>query len=196
MLNKEPVIPDAEGVYRVLELAKGTMWHTLFTFIAYTGCRKSEALGLRWQDVDLDKGKVSIVQTSHRVLGKGIITQPPKSAKGRRAIALDPETVAVLRAHRTKQLEERLRLGEIYEDNGLVLPGTFGVPLNPEAASRAFRRLADKAGLQGVRLHDLRHFHATALLKAGVHPKVVQERLGHATISVTLDTYSHVLPGL
>ncbi|MBI2955228.1 MAG: site-specific integrase [Chloroflexi bacterium] len=187
---------SANTIWNRVELAHETPYYALFCFTTYTGCRRSEVLGLRWQDVDLDKGTVSILQTSHRVIGKGIITQPPKSAKGRRAIALDPETVTILRAHRANQLEHRLRPGEAYKDNGLVFPGPFGELLEPAAISRPFRKLADNVGLKGVRFHDLRHFHATALLQAGTHPKVVQERLGHSTISVTLDTYSHVLPGL
>ena len=193
---KEALIPNADGVTSILELAKETPYHALLHFLAFTGCRRGEAVGLRWQDVDLDNSTASIVQTLHRVLGRGLVIQPPKSAKGRRAIALDAETLAVLRAHRTQQLEHRLRMGEAYQDQGLVFADPLGRPLDPNEATRTFRTLARRTGLEGVRLHDLRHFHASALLQAGTHPKIVQERLGHATISVTLDTYSHVLPGL
>lgn len=196
VVKKEPITPSAGAVQELLDLARQTPWYALFCFAAYTGCRRSEILGVRWEDIDFDRGTVSIVQTTHRVTGKGIIIQPPKSAKGRRSIALDAATVAVLRAHRTKQLAHRLQLGDAYEDNGLVFAGPFGKPQEPACVTRPFRRMADQVGLQGVRLHDLRHFHATTLLKTGTHPKVVQERLGHATISTTLDTYSHVVPGL
>ena len=122
--------------------------------------------------------------------------QPPKSRKGRRAISLDAETVELLREHQGQQILYKVDLGEAYRDNGLVFPGPLGEPLDPSVLTRNFEKLARKAGLSGIRLHDLRHFHATLLLQAGTHPKVVQERLGHASISVTLDTYSHVLPGL
>lgn len=151
---------------------------------------------LRLTITDLERGTASIVQTLHRVRGQGMMFLPPKSAKGRRAIALDEDTVKLLKCHRAAQAESRLRLGEVYEDNGLVFAGPLGKPLDPSVLTRTWERLARKAGLGPVRLHDLRHFHATMLLRQGVHPKVVQERLGHATISVTLDTYSHVVPGM
>ena len=109
---------------------------------------------------------------------------------------LDDATVEVLRTHRVQQLESRLQLGSLWTDYGLVFPGIRGLPLDPPAFSRSWKTLVAKAGFQNVRLHDLRHFHATLLLKEGTHPKVVQERLGHANISVTLDTYSHVVPSM
>lgn len=193
---REATIPDRAGVAKLLDAAQETPHCALFRFLAYTGCRRGEALGLRWRDVDLDRSTVSIVQTAQRLAGRGTIMQPPKSAKGRRAIVLDPETVAVLRTHRAKQAEHRLRLGEAFEDWDLVFAGPLGGPIDQSVVSRTFDRLKKEVGLTAVRLHDLRHFHATLLLKEGIHPKVVQERLGHATISITLDTYSHVLPGL
>ena len=153
-------------------------------------------VGLRWQDVDLERGKAAIVQTIQRIGRQGLLVAPPKSQKGRRSIALDAFTVSVLKVHRVRQAEHRLNMGPAYEDRGLVFAGPLGQPMDPDALSHTWTRITRSIGLRGVRLHDLRHHHATLLLQEGVHPRVVQERLGHASIALTLDTYSHVLPGL
>jgi len=116
----------------------------------------------------------------------------PKTAKGRRSVALDDTTVAALKAHRSRQLEERLSLGASYADQDLVVCLADGTPLHPKTLSYYFTRHARRLGLPAIRLHDLRHTHATLALRAGVHPRVVQERLGHANVGITLDTYSHV----
>ena len=116
----------------------------------------------------------------------------PKTKKGRRTVALDPASVAALRQHRTRQLEERMALGANYTDEDLVVCKLDGTPLHPKNLSYKFGRAAKAAGLPPIRLHDLRHSHATLALRAGIHPRVVQERLGHANVSITLDTYSHV----
>ena len=192
----EVVVPESEEVLRILELSKETPYHAAFHFIAYTGCRRGECLGLRWQDIDFDRGIASIVQTIQRVQGRGLIIDSPKSKKGRRAIAIDAETVSVLKAHRVRQLEHRLQLGDEWENHDFVFPGVTGRPLDPSVLTHRFGRLAERAQTPGVNLKALRHFHATLLLRQGVHPKIVQERLGHATISITLDTYSHVIPSL
>ena len=128
--------------------------------------------------------------------GRGLIFDTPKSASSRRAIALDSEAIDVLREHRLEQLQQRLLLGNKWDDFDLVFPGPFGRPLDPSVLTHTFERLAVRAGVKGVRLHDLRHAHASVLLQMQVHPKVVQERLGHATISITLDTYSHLIPSM
>jgi integrase len=120
----------------------------------------------------------------------------PKTAKGRRSLALDPATVAALRQHRARQAEERLAVGPRWRDSGLVFTWPDGRPLHPERFSKWFEQLARAAGLPRIRLHDVRHSYATAALAAGIPAKVVSERLGHATIAITMDTYSHVLPGL
>ena len=116
------------------------------------------------------------------------------SAKSKRAIALDQPTVDLLREHGGEQVLWKLELGKVYDDQGLVFPRPFGKPLDPATLTSNFEKLAKNAGIEHVRLHDLRHFHATTLLRAGTHLKVVQERLGHASISNTADTYSHVAP--
>lgn len=169
--------------------------------LAATGMRRGEALALRWRDVDMAAATVAIrrsaVLVKHHGEGETIEIGPPKSGKAR-VVDVDPRTVAVLRAHRAKLAELDLRLAR---DDALALPGNDGGVRHPERFSRTFlarvRRAQGTLGADAVpsiRLHDVRHTHATALLLAGVHPKVVQERLGHANISITLDTYSHVVP--
>jgi integrase len=121
----------------------------------------------------------------------------PKTAKSRRRIQLPAGSVSALRAHRKRQLEERMRLSSLWRDHGLVFPSTIGTPLHHRNLSRAFKEMLMRAGLpETVRLYDLRHTCATLLLSRNVHPKYVQELLGHASITLTLDTYSHVLPGM
>jgi integrase len=164
-----------------------------YRLAAMTGVRRGELLGLRWRDVDLDAGRVSIVQT---LVGKRQLSKP-KTDKGQRNIALDTGTVAALREHRKRQLEERLAWGPAYQDqHDLVFCREDGSPLWPQSLSRAFERHAKQARLPAIRFHDLRHGHATLALLAGVHPKVVSERLGHASVGITLDTYSHAIPAM
>jgi integrase len=166
-------------------------WLLLIT----TGMRRGEALGLRWEDVDLERARLSIVRQLTTV-NYTVTVSEPKTAKGRRAIALDATTVKALRTHRARQNEERLKNAVVWQDSGLVFTQEDGSPLHPQRFSAWFvqRRLA--AGLPPIRLHDVRHSYATAALSAGVAAKVVSERLGHANTTITLDTYSHVLPAL
>lgn len=165
--------------------------------LATTGMRRGEVLGLRWSDVDLDAGSLRITRTLittdvQRKGSPGFAWGTPKTKKGRRTVALDPASVTALRQHRTRQLEERMALGANYADEDLLVCKLDGTPLHPKNLSYKFGRAAQAAGLPQIRLHDLRHSHATLALRAGIHPRVVQERLGHANVSITLDTYSHV----
>ena len=166
-----------------------------FVLSATTGMRRGELLGLRWRDVDLDSGRVSIVRTITTVNGQPIETST-KTNKSRRRVALDGATVEVLRAHRERQAVERKAAGSAWQETGLVFTLEDGSAIHPDRFSRWFSRLVDVAGLPHIRLHDLRHTHATLALQAGVHPKVVSERLGHATVGITLDLYSHVSPAM
>lgn len=161
-----------------------------------TGMRRGELLGLRWADVDLEGGALHVQQTAQRILGQGIIFRQPKTRLSRRSIALSPDAVAVLRQHRRRQAEARLLAGSAYGDRDLVFATGLGTPVEPGNLRRAWVGIARAAGVPGLRIHDLRHAHATLMLSQGVHPKVVSERLGHASVNITLDTYSHVLPGL
>jgi len=171
---------------------RGCWW-----LLANTGMRRGEALGLRWSDVDLEAGTLRITRTLittdvQRKGSPGMAWGTPKTAKGRRTVALDPATVTALRTHRTRQREERLAMGPGYEDQDLVVCQIDGTPIHPKTISYQFGKAILAAKLPRIRLHDLRHTHATLALKAGVHPRIVQERLGHANVSITLDTYSHV----
>jgi integrase len=169
--------------------------YAAWLLLATTGMRRGEVAGLRWVDVDLDAGRVS-PRRPRVVVNHQVLVSEPKTAKGRRSIALDPATVAALRDHRRWQLEDRLAVGPRWEDSGLVFTWPDGRPLHPERFSKWFEQHARAAGLPKIRLHDVRHSYATAALAAGIPAKIVSERLGHANIAITMDTYSHVLPGL
>ncbi len=145
--------------------------------------------------MDLDQGVVSVQQVLEQTRG-GLGFKQPKTARSRRTVALPPLIVEELKRHRTEQAQHRLMIGPAFEDHGLVFPEPDGRPWAPNKLSSAFAALMRRAGIKGLRFHDLRHSHATQLLKQGIHPKVVSERLGHATVAITLDTYSHVLPGM
>jgi integrase len=162
---------------------------------ATTGLRRGEVLGLRWADVDLAAARLSVRQTLIHVGYKPQFSVP-KTAKGRRLVALDAATVATLKEHRRRQLEERLKWGPLYHDQDLVFAKEDGSVVHPDRFSDRFETLVARSGLPNIRLHDLRHTHATLALRAGIHPKVVSERLGHSTISITLDTYSHAIPAM
>jgi len=167
------------------------LWHT----IAMTGMRRGEAIGLRWSDVDLEAGRLSV----RRALipsGRDVIVSEPKTIKGRRVIAIDPGTVDVLKAQAARQLDEQKEWDEAWVETGLVFTLENGEALDPESVSRYWRQAVKMSMLPPIRLHDLRHTHATLALQAGIHPKVVSERLGHATVSITLDTYSHAIPAM
>jgi integrase len=139
-------------------------------------------------DLALQAGDVAVVGD--------VIVSEPKTARGRRSIALDPETVEVLKAQAASQLAEQQQWGEAWTDTGYIFTKEDGTPYHPEIVSRYFRQAVKEAKLPKIRPHDLRHTHATLALRAGIHPKVVSERLGHATVSITLDTYSHAIPAL
>ncbi len=149
--------------------------------------------------MDLDAGLVRVTATLQEVVEDGtrrLVFLEPKTSRSRRTVSLPGFALEALRAHRREQAERRLLLGAAWRDLDLVVERGDGSPWRPATLSRAWRRLADTAGLAGVRFHDLRHAHATLMLASGVHPKVVADRLGHATVSITLDTYSHVIPAL
>jgi integrase len=163
--------------------------------LATLGLRRGELLGLSWRDVDLTTGRIAIRNTLVMVDGKPAMAEP-KTTKGRRSLTLAPQVLEVVRAHRAHQAAERLSSGVDHTDSGLVITTEDGRPMHPETLAGLFVRQARRVGLPPIRLHDLRHSVASILLAQGVHPKVVSEQLGHATIALTLDTYSHVIPSL
>ena len=189
------VLTEAD-MFKVLEQAKSTPYYALYFLALFTGMRRSEILGLRWGDVDFIFAQISVVRSLHHLRNGQFIFRQPKTAKSRRLIALSPAAVLALTEHRRKQEIICKHIGRKLADDDLVFSQDEGGPLLPDSVTRAWVRMMDKLGLKGVRLHDLRHSHASQLLKQGIHPKIVQERLGHSSIAVTLDTYSHVAPGL
>lgn len=181
---------DAEQAQRLLAEADGDRLAALYWVAITTGLRLGELFGLQWQDVDLKAGTLSVRRSQSDVKGR-LALEEPKTAKGRRQVTLPPETVEALVEHRKRMLVE----GHAGADR--VFSNVEGGPLRrPDFQRRSFKPMLKRAGLPNIRFHDLRHTSATLLLSQGVHPKVVQERLGHSQISVTLDVYSHVLPGM
>jgi integrase len=189
----QPFTP--EEARRLLSAVQDHRLGALFSVAIAVGLRQGEALGLRWQDVDLDSGTISVRFALQR-MGKEFTLVEPKTRKSRRTIALPGTAVASLRAHRTRQLEERLAAGSLWEESDLVFTTPTGRPLQGQNATRSFQQLLVKMGLRRQRFHDLRHACASLLLAQGVHPRVVMETLGHSQIGLTMNTYSHVIPAL
>ncbi len=186
---------DESELHQFLEAARGTQYYALFYTALFTGMRRSELLALRWQDIDFIYGQIYVNRSLHQFKDGSFIFTQPETAKSRRTIALPPSAFVVLNEHRKAKEAECLLLGTSLTDSDLVF-SALGKPLRPNTVSRAWANLAARAGVRVIRLHDARHTHASLMLKQGIHPKVVQERLGHASIQITLDTYSHVAPGL
>jgi integrase len=186
---------DEASTAGLLEAAKGTVLHLPILLAVTTGMRRGEILGVRWQDVDLDAATLSVRQSLEQTK-LGLKFKPPKTQKGRRVVALPKMTVEALRRHEVKQKEYKLHLGPDYNADNLVCPKTDGSRWPPDSFTSSFSDFIRKAKLPVVRFHDLRHTHATQLLREGIHPKVVSERLGHSTVGITLDVYSHVLPDM
>ena len=184
-----------EQLKAFLETVSNDRLYGLWHMIAMTGMRRGEALGLRWSDVDLENSRLS-VRRALIPTNREVVVSEPKTAKGRRVVALDPVTVEVLKGQAARQLDEQGECDETWVESGLVFTAANGAALDPESVSRYWRQAVKRVMLPPIRLHDLRHTHATLALQAGVHPKVVSERLGHATVSITLDTYSHAIPAM
>ena len=176
-----------------LEAAKKTPYYVLFYLALFTGMRRSELLALRWCDVDLLLCQVHITRSLHYLRTGDIVFRAPKTTRARRMVSLPPSSACLLQEYKDKR---EAQLGMTLKEHDLIFSDHEGKPLLPDTISHAWAKLVKRAGLEHIRLHDARHTHASLLLKQSVHPKVVQERLGHATISTTLDLYSHVSPGL
>ncbi len=179
---------------RFLTSIEGNRNETMFRVMAMTGVRRGEVVALRWSDVDLAAHRLTVNQAATVIDGAELVAAP-KTRRSRRAIDLDPDTVALLQRHRARQREQFLMFGVSATASDRVFTNEAGEPIRPNSIGQAFRRLVEAAGVPVIRLHDLRHTHATHLLMAGVNVKVVSERLGHSSVSFTLDTYGHVMPG-
>ena len=181
----------------LLEAARGERLEALYALAVTTGMRQGEILGLKWEDLDLEAGTLQVRRTLSTAMGGGVRFGPPKTARSRRNIRLPKLALSALRRHRKVQLEKQTKLSGLWEDHDLVFTTGVGTPMSrADLITRSFKPLLRRAGLPNIRFHDLRHTCATLLLLKGVHPKFVQELLGHSTISITLDTYSDVLPGM
>jgi integrase len=188
-----PLNPEQTRVF--LEAARGDRFEALYILAVHCGLREGELLGLKWDDLDFEAGKLSVRRTLSETR-TGHIFEAPKNGKGRN-IHLTQAAKDALRSHRKRQNAERLRVGSKWEDHGLVFPSRKGTTMNAKnLTARHFKPILKRSELPDIRLHDLRHTCATLLIPRGVHPKFVQELLGHATIAITLDTYSHVLPSM
>jgi integrase len=185
---------NPDELHRFLAFMADDALFPLVRLASMTGMRRGEVCGLLWEDVKLDERRL-LVRRQLNVLNGGLLFQDHlKTDHGRRTVGLDVKTVAVLRAHRAKQAEGRLLAGSLWHDHGLVFTGPFGDPLHPHQVSRMFSRRAQQAGLRPIRFHDLRHSHCAHLIAAGRNVKAISRRLGHASVSFTLDRYGHLLP--
>ena len=196
LIKKEMKTLTDIQVQTLLLAARGTRLEVLYQLAVTTGLREGELLGLKWADLDWVTRHVKIQRQLQWLSGQGLVFSEPKSASGRRVIVLGTTTIEKLREHFQRQQWERLAAGDRWVENDLFFPTTLGTPSNWRSLVRSFKKLLQTSGLPNIRFHDLRHTAATLMLQQGIHPKVVQERLGHSQISLTLNTYSHVLPNM
>ncbi len=196
--SKEMRPLSAPEARRLLEAARDDRLEALYVLAIHTGMRRGELLGLKWGDVDLDGSTIRVRRTLTRVEnGRRLAIGEPKTKKSRRTVRLTPEAVEALKRHSARQADEMTSAGELYEDRSLVFAGEAGNLLNPSnLRQRSFAPLLERAGLPRITFHDLRHTCASLLFQRNVHPKLVQDLLGHASVAITLDTYSHMLPGM
>ncbi|MBI4006566.1 MAG: site-specific integrase [Gammaproteobacteria bacterium] len=184
-----------EETLSLLVRAKGSRTYLPILIAVTTGMRRSEIIGLRWKDIDLDKGRLSIRQSAEQTKAHGIQFKEPKTSKSQRMISLPMITIDGFSQHRIEQAKIFLQTGKRLSADGLVFDSPIGL-YTPDQLTSEYRRFVKKHGFKHVTFHDLRHTHATHLLEQNIHPKIVSERLGHSTIALTLDTYSHILPNM
>ena len=182
-----------EQAQQFLTAAQGHPLEALFVLAVSTGMRRGEILAIKWQDID-SIGTLHVQRIFTRRKGDRYIEAEPKTEKSRRSIVLPALVVNLLSQHRARQLQAKEEAGEAWQEHNLVFTTAVGTPLNPSKVVDKFKALLKRAGLPDIRFHDLRHSTASILLGMGIHPKVVQELLGHNQISMTMDIYSHVMP--
>jgi integrase len=189
---------SAEEARRLLDAARDDRFEAFYVLAVHTGMRRGELLGLKWDDVDLENATVRVRRTLTRIdNGCRLALGPPKNKKSRRTVRLTERAVEALRSHLERQLAEIEALGDLYKDQGLVFTTEAGTLINPSnLRQRSLAPLLKRAGLPQITFHDLRHTCASLLFQKNVHPKFVQELLGHASVSITLEIYSHMLPGM
>ncbi len=196
VVRKELRTLSRDQVKQLLSVSEGGRWHALWGLLVTTGMRLGEACALRWNDVDFMRGVATVQRSVQRQKGKGLLFVEPKTTGSRRAIRLPQGTVDMLKAHWDVVEHIRGSAGEPWREQSLIFPALTGGPLDPSRVNTALHNDLHRAGLPRLRVHDLRHTAATLLLEEGTHPKVVQDLLGHSTIAMTLDLYSHVTPRL
>ncbi|MCL5780882.1 MAG: site-specific integrase [Firmicutes bacterium] len=189
-------IYDEKQIDNILPYFVGTRLYIPILLALATGTRRGEVLAFRWKDLNKKAKTITVNQNLVVTREDGPQFKLPKTKKSRRQITLPDTIFEVLKKHKIKQEEEKLRIGEAYEDNDLICCLEDGSPWHPGTFSNYFHDILEANGLPKIRFHDLRHTHASLLLKQGVHPKIVSERLGHSRIGITLDLYSHVMPGM
>jgi integrase len=192
--RRQMAVLDTEATIDLIEAARGTRLFVPVLLGVMCGLRRGEITALRWRSVDLDAGQLSVVASTEQT-DVGCREKSPKSGRSR-TVALPSLLIEELRQHRIKQAEELLRVGVRLRDDHHVAAREDGQPLQPRSLTHAFEKFIRECRLQQIGLHGLRHSHATAMLLLGVRPKIAQERLGHSSVGVTLDLYSHVLPGM
>jgi integrase len=190
-----------EQVQKLLGVAQGHYMEALFKLALVTGMRRGELMGLKWQDINFATSTLQVRRILTRVPskmeGKGYVESEPKTQKSRRSLIVAPFALEALEQHRIRQLEAKVKVGRLWQEHDYVFCTSVGTHLNPTRDMLdQLKALLKKAELPEIRFHDLRHSAATLLLSQGVHPKVVQEILGHSNISMTMDVYSHVLPSM
>jgi len=187
---------DRDEVTQFLKAAKDSQYYPLFHTALYTGMRRSELGALRWSDIDFLYSQISVSRSLHHLKDGSYVLSQPKSEKSRRTVAMSPTGILVLREHKAQQEAAYATIGAQLQDDDLVFTNSKGKPIRPNTVTRAWITMAKKAGVKVIRFHDARHSHATLMLRDNIHPKIVQERLGHSSIAITLDRYSHVSPGI
>ncbi|MED3733532.1 tyrosine-type recombinase/integrase [Geobacillus stearothermophilus] len=190
--SEEKITWTVDEVNRFLNLIKDSSMEIPYLLAIFTGMRRGEVLGLKWDDVDFENKKIRIKRSLCFVSGKGLIFKEPKTKKSKRQISISQHVVNVLKKHKQKQEFQKEKLGTQYQDNNLIVCTDDGKPLDPRNLLRQFYRLIEEASVPRISFHDLWHTHATILMQQGENPKVVSERLGHSRVGITLDLYSHV----
>jgi integrase len=194
--KKQMPMWDVPTIHRFLEESQGTRFAHVFDFAISTGMRRSEICGLRWDAVHLDSGRLEVKATLQRLRGHGLVTGTPKTERSCRNIALAPETVELLRDVRGAQILAKMELGPLWQDTGFVFTHPNGTPLIPDQITQEFAAVIKRFDVPHLTFHGLRHAFATMGMQAGINPKVVSEALGHSSVAITLDLYSHVLPNM
>jgi integrase len=193
--KKRTVTPyTSSELKRLLEELESHRLFAFFRLLAYTGGRRGEILALRWSDLDPEKATLTISKNRTR-LGKTVIEQDStKGGDGKRIVQLDSETLRLMKDHRKRQIEERMKAGSLWQEGNFIFAQETGLPLDPSTPYHLFKKTAKRLGLRSESLHSIRHLHATELLNSGAGVHLVKDRLGHSDISTTLRIYAHIRP--